>query len=122
MQLDLDRTDGNFIHSFERGRLRINNRLMTEPVIVTATEIFAGWSPPDIPELDITSFAIALQQEPDVILFGTGMRQRFPSPQVMTGIMKQGIGFEVMDTAAACRTFNVLSAEQRRVVAALLLR
>lgn len=121
MQLDLDRTDGNFIHSFERGRLRINNRLLTEPVIVTASEIFTDWSPPDFPDLDITSFATALQQEPDVILFGTGMTQQFPSPVVMTGIMKRGIGFEVMDTAAACRTFNVLSAEERRVVAALLL-
>jgi uncharacterized protein len=122
MQLDLEKPDGNIIRSYSPGELRVNDRLLSEPVILTATEIHTAWSPPPINDLSIADFEIALAQNPELILFGTGSAPHFPPPALVTAIMKLGIGFEFMDTAAACRTYNVLASENRRVVAALLLR
>ena len=121
MQLDLEKPDGNLIRSYTPGELRINDRSFNESVIVTAAEIFSPWSPPAIEDLSPADFEVALAQNPELILFGTGPAQLFPPPSLITAIMKQGIGFESMDTAAACRTYNVLAAEQRRVAAALLI-
>ncbi len=122
MQIERDNSRGNVIRSFATGELRINDAVFTAPVIVSAEAIIENWSPASITALSITDFAPALESEPEVILFGTGVRQIFPPGAVITGIMRRGIGFEVMDTSAACRTFNVLVAERRRVVAALLVR
>lgn len=109
------------IRSFVAGELRINDQAFTAPVIVTTDEIIADWSPPGIAEMSIADFQPALDRDPAIILFGTGSAQHFPATTLITDIMRAGIGFEVMDTAAACRTFNVLAGEQRRVVAALLI-
>jgi len=57
--------------------------------------------------------------KPEVVVVGTGTRQRFPSPQVLRPLIEANIGYEIMDLAAACRTFNILATEGRAVVAAL---
>ena len=121
MQLDLEKNSGVFIRSFRPGELRVGNDVITEPVILTPEDIVRDWRPPDIAELGAADFAPALELNPEVVLFGTGPTQLFPPIPVVTEIMRTGIGFEVMDTAAACRTFNVLASESRRVVAALLI-
>ena len=121
MQFNLVKSSGIVIRSFEAGELRVNDQVITTPVILTPNEIIADWSPPGIAELSIADFQPALDQDPAIILFGTGRAQHFPATALITHIMQAGIGFEVMDTAAACRTFNVLVGEQRRVVAALLI-
>jgi uncharacterized protein len=122
MQLDLEKGSGILIRSFSIGKLHVNDQIIDRHVMLTADEIISDWSPAPLENLSITDFALALERNPEVILFGTGLIQRFPNMQLITEIVRQGIGFEIMDTAAACRTFNVLAAEQRRVVAALLLR
>jgi len=122
MQLDLEKGSGLLIRSFSAGKLHVNDQVIDHDVMLTADEIISEWSPAALEYLSIADFALALEQSPEVILFGTGMTQRFPNTQLITEIVRQNIGFEVMDTAAACRTFNVLAAEQRRVVATLLLR
>ncbi len=122
MQLDREQVSGNIIRSFSAGELRINNATFTDHVIVSSAAVIENWSPTNIKDLSITDFAAALGTTPEVIIFGTGTTQIFPPTAVMTDIMRQGIGFEVMDTGAACRTFNVLTAEHRNVVAALLVR
>ncbi len=122
MQLEPDNSIGLSIRSFSEGEIRINDRVLTSHVILTSEKIIAEWSPPPIEELSITDFQLILDQEPEVIVFGTGINQRFPNGAITTGILRQGIGFEVMGTAAACRTFNVLVSEYRNVVAALLVR
>ena len=121
MQLDLEKPDGNIIRSYSPGELRVNNLLLHDPVILTVNEIHTAWAPSPIRDLSLGDFEIALTKNPELILFGTGPAQHFPPPAVVTAIMKRGIGFEFMDTAAACRTFNVLASEHRQVVAALLL-
>jgi uncharacterized protein len=122
MQLELDKSDGVVIRSFDEGELHINDLVVTTHVIVTPEEIIGEWSPPSIDEIGIADFQAALDLNPEVILFGTGMQQRFPAGELITEILRKGIGFEIMDTRAACRTFNVLTSEYRRVVAALLVR
>jgi uncharacterized protein len=120
MQLDLDTSTGNFIRSFAPGRLLVNDQLITGHVIITPDEVIDGWSPARFADLTFDDFGAAMEREPEVLLFGTGQSQRFPAAALMAAIMRRGVGFEAMHTAAAARTFNVLVAERRRVVAALL--
>ena len=120
MQLDLEKNSGVFVRSFSPGELRVNDEIITGPVILTPEDIIIDWRPPSIELLSITDFGAALAVDPELILFGTGARQAFPPTTLVTEIMRAGIGFEAMGTAAACRTFNVLTSEGRRVAAALI--
>jgi uncharacterized protein len=122
MQLNREASAGVLVRSFQPGILRVGDRDITAPVILTLTEIISGWSPPEVGAMSIDDFALVLEQRPQVLLLGTGTVQRFPAPELGVHIMRGGVGFEVMDTRAACRTFNVLASEGRRVAAALLLR
>jgi len=122
MQLNRETGSGNLIRSYSVGELRINDAIFTNNVIVSADDIIENWSPANISELSIADFSAAIRSRPELIIFGTGATQIFPPGHVMTDILRQGIGFEVMDTAAACRTFNVLAGEHRRIAAALMLR
>lgn len=72
-------------------------------------------------ELDQENLDAVLQMKPDVVLLGTGNRQQFPHAQIFALFGQRGIGLEVMDNGALCRTFNILVAEDRAVVAAVML-
>ncbi len=76
------------------------------------------WAVTDPSALVAADVAPILAFHPEIVLFGTGSRQRFPQPAALAPLAQAQIGFEVMDTAAACRTINILVAEGRRVVAA----
>lgn len=119
MKLDLDQTAGNYIHSFSPGKLRINNKVFSAPVILTSDDI-REWTPPPIAAMTVADFEQVLLMKPELILLGTGTKQEIPENKLIITVMKQGIGFEFMDTAAACRTYNLLLGEYRNVVAALL--
>ena len=119
MKLDLDKSSGNFIRGFAGGQVLVGSEVFSSPVIITIDRIIADWSPPDVGQLSLADFTRVLELEPEVILLGTGERQRFPPLALTTAILSQGIGIEVMTTAAACRTFNVLASEFRKVAAVL---
>lgn len=109
------------IRAYGGGELRINEDVYRETVIVGATTVLVL---PDIREMnDLVTFdpARILALDPELVLLGTGQRQVFPSAAFRAPYLGAGIGFEAMDTGAACRTFNVLVAEQRRVVALLMI-
>ena len=122
MKLSAESGSGNVIRSFRTGELRLTKQTFNVHVILSATKIIRDWKPAAFSELSIADFEPAIALDPEIILFGTGEQQRFPDNALMTEIMRQGIAFEVMDTAAACRTFNVLVSEFREVVAALLVQ
>lgn len=122
MKLSAESGSGNVIRSFRTGELRLTEQTFNVHVILSATKIIRDWKPAAFSELSIADFEPAIALDPEIILFGTGEQQRFPDNALMTEIMRQGIAFEVMDTAAACRTFNVLVSEFREVVAALLVQ
>jgi len=78
------------------------------------------WQAAGFEALRREDFDALLALRPEVVLLGTGRRQRFPHPRLTAGFARSGVGFEVMDTAAACRTYNILMSEGRRVLAAFL--
>lgn len=121
MKLHAEKGSGNYIQSVTAEAVVINGVSYDGPVIVSSNRVITGWAPRPLADLTLEDFQQALDLEPEVVLFGTGTVHRFASNYLMTAIMSRGIGFEVMGTAAACRTYNVLTAEDRRVVAALLL-
>jgi uncharacterized protein len=109
------------IRAYGGGELRINEDVYRETVIVGATTVLVL---PDIREMnDLVTFdpARILALDPELVLLGTGQRQVFPTAAFRAPYLSAGIGFEAMDTGAACRTFNVLVAEQRRVIALLMI-
>ncbi|MEZ5564399.1 MAG: Mth938-like domain-containing protein [Gammaproteobacteria bacterium] len=122
MKLHADQRSGNYIQSATVDAVVVDGLSYTSPLVVTPDRILSDWSPPPLNELTVDSFQLILNLEPELILLGTGTAHQFVSNHLMTAIMSRGIGFEVMTTAAACRTYNVLSAEDRRVAAALLLK
>lgn len=122
MKLDLDRNSGNLIRSFAGDQVLVGNAIFREPVIVSMASIIADWAPPPVESLSLTDLQAAIDLEPEVILLGTGPTQLRPPAATVTAILRLGVGIEIMNTAAACRTYNVLATEYRRVVAALFIR
>jgi uncharacterized protein len=110
----------NVIRGYGRGELRINDAVFHGTMIVAAAALRAEPDLPTAAELDADHAARLLEFEPEVVLLGTGERQIFPPAAFGARFLQSGIGFEVMDTGAACRTFNVLVGEHRRAVALLM--
>jgi uncharacterized protein len=110
----------NSIRSYQSDQVQVGDRTLTQSCLISA-DYLELWHARDALQLKPADFELPLQWQPEIILLGTGTRLQFPQPQLIANIMAQGIGFEVMDLGAACRTFNVLVAEDRRVVAALIL-
>ena len=81
----------------------------------------APWPVTTFAEITTTTIAEATQVQPEIVIIGTGKKLRFPPPDALTPLREARIGFEVMDTAAACRTYNVLLGEGRQVAALLLI-
>lgn len=93
----------------------------THSVLVGIDGVLQEWPPASVDALRPEHLEACLGLEPEVVLLGTGARQRFPSPAWLALLPSRGIGCEVMDNAACARTFNLLAAEGRRVVAAFLI-
>jgi uncharacterized protein len=110
----------NIIRAYGGGELRINDTVYRGAVVVSGTELIHEPTIIDLEGLLALDPARILALDPEVLLLGTGARQTFPPPAFSTRYLSAGIGFEAMDTGAACRTYNVLVGEQRRVVAMLL--
>ena len=110
----------NIIRAYGAGEFRINDTVFRGPLIVSSSAIVPGPAIGSADELAAAHAAQILALEPELVLLGTGAQQTFPGTVFAAQFLRVGIGFEVMDTGAACRTFNVLVAEQRRVVALLL--
>ncbi|MDH5190381.1 MAG: Mth938-like domain-containing protein [Gammaproteobacteria bacterium] len=112
---------GNLIKSYEKGQIMVNEQTFTTSIVVGTDRILSDWPPNKVSDLTPDHFETLLEFKPEIIIFGSGEKQQFPSPELMAPLIKKGIGLESMNTAAACRTYNVLVSEYRRVVAALLL-
>jgi len=102
------------------GEVRIAGRLLRRSLVVSAESLDEDWPVQAVTELGSSLEAI-FRHRPDIVILGTGESQQFPAPDVFAAVAAQGIGFEVMDNGAACRTYNVLLAEGRRVALALIL-
>lgn len=121
MKFHLATTNGNIVTGLGPGWVRIGATEYRENLVLTAETIATGWAPSGFEGLVEGDFAGLLPHKPEVVLFGAGPTIRFPHPRLTRALTDARIGFDVMDTPAACRTFNILAAEGRSVVAALLL-
>ena len=99
----------------------INELEYSENLILSPDEIIKPWAAQSVDSLSKDHFKAVLDFHPEVVLLGTGENQHFPDPQIFALFGEQGIGLEVMNNGALCRTFNILVAEDRAVVAALLI-
>ncbi|HTA64094.1 MAG TPA: Mth938-like domain-containing protein [Xanthomonadaceae bacterium] len=99
----------------------VNEQTIASSFYLSPDTLHEGWAPVSIDTLKPDDLAGPLSLDPEVILLGTGARQRFPSALVMATCLQRGVGIEAMDNHAAARTFSVLANEGRRVVVAFLL-
>jgi uncharacterized protein len=109
----------NTITGYGEGYVTVNGERRASSVVVLADRI-EEWRTPRFDDLTPEDFAFLRDLGAEVVLLGTGPRQRFPHPRLTAALAQAGIGLEVMDVQAACRTFNILVAEARKVAAALL--
>ena len=124
VKLHPDNASGfNFITGHGPGYVAVNGGNIKNPVIVLPDRIINPWfiASATVPELCIADFAELLALKPELVVFGSGAIFRFPDRGIMVAFSEAGIGFEVMDTPAACRTYNVLASEGRRIASALLI-
>jgi uncharacterized protein len=94
---------------------------LTRSFLIASDRLETDWGPTCWEALDIRHMEAIAALGPEVAVLGVGGQMRFPRPELLRPLVEHGIGFEVMDTQAACRTYNLLSGEGRRVVAALLI-
>lgn len=121
--LDLDENRSTYqIRSYQPGRIQINDKILTESIIITPTLLLEKWAPQTVQELTADALLPIINLTPDVLLIGTGAEMVLIPSEIYGELINHGIGVEIMDTGAACRTYNALSAENRRVVAALIIK
>lgn len=121
VKFHLATASGNVVTGLGPGWVRIGTTEYRESLVLTPETVATGWAPSGFAGLADGDFASLLSYKPEVVLFGAGPAIRFPHARLTHALTEAGVGFEVMDTAAACRTYNILAAEGRGVVAALLL-
>ena len=109
------------IRSVSDTAIRINDEEYPDSVALTPEEILGPWPGTPIVALTIADFAGIFEAKPEIVLLGTGSSNVFPPRELTFAFARKGVGLEVMDTAAAARTFNVLANESRRVAAVLYL-
>lgn len=121
MKLNSTTPDGlNSITAYGPGYIAVNGRSLTQSFLLTPGSLIENWGPLSIDALSEDALQAVAALNCPIVLLGTGLRQRFPGPSVLRPLIERGIGVEVMDSFAACRTYNILMAEGRAVAAALI--
>ena len=118
---EADSGAGHLIDGYWPGRIVIDGHSYDASLIVSPGRIVTGWGPTCAGDLNQDHIAALIELAPQVIVIGTGERQVFPDPRVYFVATARGVGIEIMDTGAACRTYNILMAEGRKVVAGLIM-
>jgi uncharacterized protein len=121
MKLTLDANPRvTLVRSYSNGELRVGEQVFHRSCILTPDQVVPDWRPTKVEDLEARDLEALFAMKPELVLLGTGDRQRFPSVQIRGAFVHAGVGLETMDLGAACRTFNVLVQEERKVCAALL--
>lgn len=112
----------NLVTGTGPGWVRVGTTEYRDNVVLLPDRVIEGFAPHGFAALGEGDYAALLEHAPEMVLLGTGERQRFPHPRLTQSLAAARVGVEAMDTRAACRTFNILVAEDRRVAAALIVR
>lgn len=122
MKIEREQAEGkNTFTGYGPGYVEVNRARHTASLVVSATRLVVDWPASSVEALSADHLAAIAELQPEIVLLGTGASFRFPEPARLAPLHKLGVGVEVMDTPAACRTYNILLAEGRNVVAALIL-
>ena len=121
MKIELDNSalERRQIAAYSRGSITIADESYNSSIIVTSETVVEGCLPKQARDLEEAHVETIIELKPEVVLFGTGRRVSFPPDGACQLLYLRQIGFEIMDTGAACRSFNFLAGEGRRVAAAL---
>jgi len=109
------------ITAYDAGSIAVNGRRLTKSFLLTPQRLIEDWSPASFDSLTEADLGVVAELGCPIVLLGTGTRQRFPAPVLLRPLIERRMGVEVMDTYAACRTYNILMAEGRDVAAALII-
>ena len=109
----------NLIRRYGNGEILIGEQLITRPLIVTPTELVLDWNATSLADLTSTQLEPLFARAADVVLLGAGETQSFASAPVRASFRARRVALECMNLGAACRTYNILASEQRKVVAGL---
>ncbi|MCD6039511.1 MAG: hypothetical protein K0S27_911 [Gammaproteobacteria bacterium] len=123
MSLTLDENSAFYqIHAYQPGQLQVNDQIFLRSIIITPHTLIDTWAPQTIHELTREDLAAVIELRPTILLIGTGHALYFPPLKVYGDLINYGIGVEIMNTHAACRTYNVLTAEGRSIAAAMIIK
>jgi uncharacterized protein len=111
----------NLFTAYGEGYVSVNGRRIEKSVIVLPDRVIEDWPAMRFDELAAAHMAPLAGLDREIVLLGTGKLLRFPRPEILRPLVQAGVGVEVMDVQAACRTYNILASEERKVAAALLL-
>ena len=109
------------IRGYGPGEIRINDQTYSSSLILTLNRLDTNWNPPRLENWQPHDLDALLVHDPEILLIGTGNKVKLLGTAFLAHALRHGVGLETMDTAAACRTFNILVSEGRRVAAGLLL-
>jgi len=122
MELALERPEGVvFVRHVAPDHILTSERELRSSFLLVPERAIEGWAVDAADRLDASQVAPLLEQQPELVILGTGIRQLFPAAEFLAGFLRKGIGIEVMDNAAAARTYNLLAGEGRKVLAAFIL-
>lgn len=120
MQFSREESTSNLVRAWEQGRIRIGERWLTGNFIVSAETIVSDWDLQDPRRVTVEDLEPALALEPELVIVGAGFDLVRPDLELMQELAGLAVGLEYMQTPAACRTYNVLVHEGRRVAAAMM--
>ena len=109
------------INRYDDNSITVNERIFTHSLIVSNFQLVENWPVNEINELSNQSLQAIIELQPEVIIIGTGKQILFPRPENYSSIINTGIGIEFMNTGAACRTYNILLSEDRKVAAGIII-
>lgn len=122
MKIEREQAEGrNTFTGYGEGYVEVNRTRHSTSLVVSGERLVTDWPARSVEDLGADHFAAILELKPEIVLLGTGPVFRFPEPARLAPLHRAGFGVEVMDTPAACRTYNILLGEGRNVVAALIL-
>jgi uncharacterized protein len=121
VKIERDEARGrNTFTGYGEGYVEVSLTRHSSSLVVAGDRVITSWPAASLESLTADHFAAIVELHPEIVLLGTGASFRFPEPQLLAPLHRAGIGVEVMDTPAACRTYNILLGEGRNVVAALI--
>lgn len=122
MDFTLENSDSLYqIQSYDLHSFKINDDIYTQSLLLMPNQLIYPWSPQTYAELTTEHLIKLIDYKTNIILLGSGNKSVLPDYTLLAPLYQAHIGVEVMDTAAACRTFNVLATEGRHVLAALII-